>query len=151
MPENEKNPAKEFLAQVELCDIHITNKLDELQHLKDMVLKITSTWKPDVTSGGSGSQDKLGDAVSKIVDMEEEVNRAVDNYVDKKKEVNAVLDKIKDPDQVSVLYKRYFQYMTWEQIACDMHMTFRNVCYIHGKALQVVEGLLKGEENNEGI
>jgi cell fate (sporulation/competence/biofilm development) regulator YmcA (YheA/YmcA/DUF963 family) len=140
--------AKEFLMQVELCDIHISNKLDERQRLKDMVLKITSTWKDDVTSGGSGNQDKMGDAVSKIVDLEMEINRAVDAYVDKKKEVNAVLERIKDPDQVSVLYKKYFQYMTWEQIACDMHMTYRNVCYIHGKALQVVEGLLKGGADN---
>lgn len=142
--ENEKTSAKEFLSQVELCDIHIGNKLDELQHLKDMVLKITSAWKDDVTSGGSGNQDKMGDAVSKIIDMENEINSAVDNYVDKKKEVSAMLERIQDPDQVSVLYKRYFQYMTWEQIACDMHMTYRNVCYIHGKALQVVEELLKG-------
>ena len=143
--DTEKNPAKEFLMQVELCDIHIRNKLDELQHLKDMVLKITSTWKDDITSGGSGNQDKMGDAVSKIIDLEREVNRAVDNYVDKKKEVNAVLGKIKNPDQVAVLYKRYFQYMTWEQIACEMNYTYRNVCYIHGKALQVVEGLLDGD------
>lgn len=140
----EKNPAKEFLSQVELCDIHISNMLDELQQLKDMVLKITGTWKDDVISGGSGNQDKLGSAVSKIVDMEVEINSAVDNYVDKKKEVKAVLGKITDPDQVAVLYKRYFQYMTWEEIACEMHMTYRNVCYIHGKALQTVEGLLKG-------
>ena len=140
----EKNPAKEFLSQVELCDINISNMLDELQQLKDMVLKITGTWKDDVISGGSGNQDKLGSAVSKIVDMEVEINSAVDNYVDKKKEVKAVLGKITDPDQVAVLYKRYFQYMTWEEIACEMHMTYRNVCYIHGKALQTVEGLLNG-------
>ena len=140
----EKNPAKEFLSQVELCDIHISNMLDELQQLKDMVLKITGKWKDDVISGGSGNQDKLGSAVSKIVDMEAEINSAVDNYVDKKKEVKAVLGKITDPDQVAVLYKRYFQYMTWEEIACEMHMTYRNVCYIHGKALQTVEELLNG-------
>ena len=147
MPDKEKNLAKEFLLQVKLCDTHINNELEELHRLKDMVLKVTSTWKTDVTSNGSGNQDKLGEAIAKIVDMEEEINRAVDTYVDKKREVNAVLGKIQDPDQVAVLYKRYFQDKTWEQIACEMHMTFRNVCYIHGKALQVVEGILKGAAN----
>ena len=82
MPEKERNPAKEFLMQVELCDINISNKLDELSHLKSMVLKITSTWKQDIISGGSGNQDKLGDAVSKIIDMETEINSAVDKFVD---------------------------------------------------------------------
>ena len=140
--EAEKNSAKEFLQQVRLCDTHIANKLDELAHLKGMVLKVTSSMKPDMVSG-SHSQDKLGDAVAKIIDLEDEINRAVDAFVDKKKEVSAVIDRITDPDQLAVLYKRYFNYEAWEQIACEMHMTYRNVCYIHGRALQTVEAMLK--------
>lgn len=140
--EAEKNIAKEFLQQVRLCDTHIENKLDDLAHQKDMVLKITSSMKPDMVSG-SHNQDKLGDAVARIVDLEAEINRAVDAFVDKKKEVSDVIGRITDPDQVAVLYKRYFRFETWEQIACEMHMTYRNVCYIHGRALQSVEAILK--------
>lgn len=133
--------AKEYLEQVKLFDAHINNKLDELERLKSLVTKVTSTWKGDVVSGG-GNQDKLGDAVARIVDLQHEVNKAIDAYIDKQKEIGAVLDKIKDPDQLRVLYKRYFDGLTWEQIACDMHMTYRNVCYIHGRALQTVGKLL---------
>ena len=135
------NPAKEFLKQVRLCDTHISNKLEEMAHLKSVVLKVTSSWKQDVTFG-SGSQDKLGDAVAKIVDLENDINRSVDEYVNKKREVSAVIEQIKDPDQVAVLYKRYFQNEPWEQIALELHCSYRNVCYIHGKALQTVEGFL---------
>lgn len=133
--------AKEYLEQVKLFDTHINNKLDELERLKSLVTKVTSTWKGDVVSGG-GNQDKLGDAVARIVDLQHEVNQAIDDYIDKQKEIGAVLDRIKDPDQLRVLYKRYFDGLTWEQIACDMHMTYRNVCYIHGRALQTVGKLL---------
>lgn len=133
--------AKEYLEQVKLFDAHINNKLEELQRLKDMVTKVTSTWKGDVVSGG-GNQDKLGDAVARIVDLKNEVNQAIDDYIDKQKEIGAILDQIKDADQLRVLYKRYFDDLTWEQIACDMHMTYRNVCYIHGRALQAVGRLL---------
>ena len=142
--------AKEFLQQVKLCDMHINEKLEELEKLKALTMKITATWKQDAVSG-SGNQDKLGDAVAKIVDLEREINSAVDSYVDKKKEVSAIIEKIKDPDQVAVLYKRYFQGEHWEQIAFEMGFTYRNVCYIHGRALQTVEVLLKGAESHEAI
>lgn len=141
MADERNKAAKELLQQVKLCDTHINNNLEELSRLKDMVTHITATWKGDVVSGG-GNQDKLGDAIAKIIDLEAEIKQAVDEYVDKKKQVGAIIEKIQDPDQLQVLHKRYFEYMAWEEIACDMHMTYRNVCYIHGRALQAVSELL---------
>lgn len=141
MTEEKLNAAKAFLKQVELIDTHINNKLEELSRLKDMVYKITSTLKADVVSG-SGNQDKLGDGVARIIDLEAEINRTVDDFVDKKKMVSAIIDQIQDPDQLQVIHKRYIEHLTWEEIACQMHMTYRNVCYIHGRALQTVEALL---------
>lgn len=134
---------KKYLQQIRLYDSHINTKLEDLHQLKEMVTKITPTLKDDVVSGG-GNQDKLGDAVTKIVDLEEEVNRDIDRYVNAKQEISNTLEKISDPDQLQVLHKRYVQYKTWEQIACEMNMSYRNVCYIHGKGLQSVNQILKG-------
>lgn len=134
---------KRYLQQIRLYDSHINTKLDELQHLKEMVTRITPTLKDDVVSGG-GSQDKLADAVVKIVDLEAEIDQEIDRYVNAKQEISSVLDGIVDPDQLQVLHKRYVQYKTFEQIACDMNMTYRNVCYIHGKALLAVNEIIKG-------
>lgn len=141
MAEDRCRKVKEYLQQVKLCDVHIQNKLEEQSRLKDMVLHITSTLRGDVVSGG-GNKDKLGDAVARIVDLEAEINQAIDDYVDKKREVGNVIDKVKDPDQLQVLHKRYFEYLTWEQIACETHMSYRKVCYVHGRALQAVAELL---------
>lgn len=135
--------AKDFLQQVQLCDAHINNKLEELAHLKDLAVRITATLKQDVVSC-SGNHDKIGDAVAKIVDLENEINQAIDEFVDKKKEVSAVVEQITNPDLLTVLYKRYFfPYESFEQIACEMGYTYRNVCYLHGKALQAVADLIE--------
>lgn len=134
---------KRYLQQIRLYDSHINTKLEELQHLKEMVTRITPTLKDDVVSGGS-SQDKLADAVVKIVDLEAEIDREIDSYVNAKQEISSVLDRVVDPDQLQVLHKRYVQYKTFEQIACDMNMTYRNVCYIHGKALLAVREIMRG-------
>ena len=134
--------AKAYLRKIELLDAHINNKLNDLSALRTMVTKITATISPVVVSS-SGSQDKLGDAIAKIVDLQDEINRDVDKFVDAKREVAAVLEKLQDPDHVKVLNKRYIEYKPWEQIACEMCCTYRNICYIHGKALQEVGALLK--------
>ena len=136
------NEAKEYLLQVKRCDVYIDDLLEELAWLKAKATKITSTLSPE-PGGGSGNQDKLGDAVAKIIDIQQEINEAVDAFVDKKNEVRELLEQITNADQLDLLYKVYFQYQTLEQAACEMGYTYRNVCYIHGKALQEVERLLK--------
>lgn len=137
--------SKKYLQQIRLYDSHISTKLEERLRLKEMLTKITPTLKDDVVSGG-GSQDKLADAMAKIIDLEAEIDRDIDRYVDAKRDVSGTLDKLTDPDQLKVLHMRYVQHKTWEQIACDMNMTYRNVCYIHGKGLQAVNEIMKGEK-----
>jgi DNA-directed RNA polymerase specialized sigma subunit len=144
---NDVCDAKAYLRKLELADVHINNKLEDLQKLRTMVTKITSSITP-VSVSGSGSQDKLGDTIAKIVDLQSEINDKIDRYVDMKREVNTLIDQLEDPDQVQVIHKRYVEYKPLELIAIEMNCTYRNVCYIHGKALQTVEALLKGGEGN---
>lgn len=143
-----KNPAQEYLLQVKLYDRHIDNKLEDLAHLRALTRKITSAWGTEPT-GGTHNQDKLGDAIAKIIDMEKEINAAVDRFVEKKNEVLLLLEKVRDADQLDLLYKVYFRYETLEQVACEMNMSYRNACYIHGRALQTVEALLAIRGNND--
>jgi DNA-directed RNA polymerase specialized sigma subunit len=110
-----------------------------------MVTNITPTLKDDVVSG-SGSKDKLGDAVAKIVDLQDEINRAIDEFVEKKNEVCAIIDSLQNPDYVALLHKRYVEYLTWEQIACDMHVSYRHVTRMHGRALQAIERVMKEKD-----
>lgn len=137
--------AKTYLKRIKLYDTHIDNKIAEVDRLEAMATKITQTLRDDA-GGGSRSQDKIGDAVARIIDLKRELNRDIDCFVDMKREIKVIVDKVDDANQLSVIYKRYFLYETFEQIACEMNMTFRNVCYIHGKALEAVEILLKKEK-----
>lgn len=134
--------AKTYLMQVELYDTHINNKLEELARLKELLRHITSSIK-DVPVPGGGNQDKLGSAIAKIVDLENEINEAVYVYIDKRREISRVVEQLADADQVSVLHKLYFEFKTWPEIALEMHMSERNAQYIHGRALQEVRKVLE--------
>lgn len=145
---------KVYLKQVRLYDTQINNKLEELAHMEDLATRITSFVKSDVV-GGSHNQDKIGTAVAKIVDLQDEINQAIDAYVDLKQKISASLEGLKDAEELRVLHLRYFgkhdpenhrtNYLTWEEIAEEMHMTERNVRYVHGRALQSLRKVI-GEE-----
>ncbi len=141
MADEKISAVKAYLQKIRLYDTHINNKIAELSRLKDMVTNITPTLKDDVVSG-SGSKDKLGDTVAKIVDLQNEINRAIDAFVDKKNEVCAIIDSLQNPDHVALLHKRYVEYLTWEQIACDMHISYRHATRMHGRALQAIERVM---------
>jgi hypothetical protein len=144
--------AKEYLSRVETADTKINTKLDDLARVRELALKVTQTLRQDSVSGG-GSQDKIGDAVAKMMDLEAEIDRAVDEYIAFKKEVGAVIDQLEVANQIEVLYKHYFgkwdkatkrtYYLSLEEIAEEMHMSYRNVCYIHGDALMAVAEILR--------
>ena len=139
---------KKYLQQIRLYDSRINTKLEELHHLKGMVLRITPTLRDDAVSGGHGSQDKLSDAVAKIVDLEAEIDREVDSLVDARNSVVGTIDQVDDEKQHEVLSKRYVQNKTWEQIACDMGISYQWTCSLHGRALQAVEQIIKNSEKN---
>ena len=143
-----KIDAKAYLRQIERCDKGINNKLQELARVKELATKVTCTLKPDAAFGG-GNQDKLGSAIAKIIDLQNEINADIDEYVDLKKEASRIIGQVKDAAQMDVLHKRYILYEAWEPIAEEMGFTLRNVCYIHGRALQAVAEILRRESEDE--
>lgn len=139
--------AKAYLKRIRLYDSHINNKMEELERLKAMVTKITQTLREDA-GGCSQSQDKIGDAVSRIVDLQAELNAEIDRYVDSKAEICNALNKIQKQRYFDVLHKRYVLFKTWQQIADEMgYEDVRGVYMIHGRALQAFNKILSKEES----
>lgn len=135
---------KAYLRTIRLYDTRINMKIAELEALKASLLRITRTLKDDVVSSG-GSQDKLGDAVAKMVDLRDEINADIDSLVDAKRSVGYVIEKVMNPDQLQVLHKRYVLHESFEQIAIEMGYTYRHITRIHGEALQTVKIILQAK------
>ena len=137
--------AKEYLERIKWYDVLIDSKLEELTTLNSMVQRITPVM--NTTGGGaSGNQDKLGDTIAKIIDLQQEINRDVDNFVDMKREASALLKKIKNADFFKVLHMRYVQYKSFTHIAAEMNLTERGASKLNGRALQAFEKVLKASD-----
>lgn len=126
--------AKEYLQRVSICDAQIDNKIAEVERLRSMLVNITSSIKDDVVSG-SFPQDKIGETIAKIVDMESEINAEIDGFYAAKKDVQKVLNNMTDASQIKVLHKRYFQRLPWAEIAESMNLTEQRIFQIHNEAL----------------
>ena len=134
--------AKEYLEKIKWYDVLIDSKLEELTALNRIAKRITPVM--NTTGGGvSGNQDKLGDTIAKIIDLQTEINRDVDNFVDRKREASRLLKKLENPLHYQILHKRYVLYKTFEQIAADTNYSYRNVTHAHGRALQAFDKVLE--------
>lgn len=134
--------AKQFLRQVRYLDDLINTKLDQIQEIKSLAEKVTSTLSPDGTSPQSSVlQDKIGDLVSRIIDLQIEIKTAARKMIDLKTEAMRIIDRMPTPECKLLLQLRYLNGLTWERIAVDMNYSYRNVHYLHSRALQEFEAV----------
>lgn len=133
--------AKEYLRSIKKADAIINEKLKELDQLRGMRYKVTQTLKPVMVSGGS-SQGGFTEASDRLIDLEREINRDIDRFVDLKREAAALLAKLENPNHYGVLHRHYILFESFEQVAVDMGYTYRNICYMHGRALQAFQRVL---------
>lgn len=129
---------KSYLAQISRLEKQIQNKLSEIYQLKIMSCSIS------VSNDGervqtSGDKDRLGCTVSKIVDLEKEINDLVDKFSEKRNHIISQIDEMEDEDYYHVLSMRYVGKRTFEDIANSTNWSIRKVFSIHGKALQEFE------------
>lgn len=133
--------AKEYLKSIKTADAIINEKLKECDQLRGMRYKITQTLKSVMVSGG-GSHGGFTDASDRIIDLEREIDRDVDHFVDLKREAGALLAELKNEQHYKVLHRHYILFESFEKIAVDMGYSYRNVCYLHGRALQAFQKVL---------
>ena len=80
----------------------------------------------------------MADAVCKIVDLQNEINRDIDRLVDLKRELVAAIKAVENTEYQTLLEKRYLCFQTWEQIAVDMGYNVRHLYRVHEEALEKV-------------
>lgn len=131
---------KSYLEQIERLDRMIQNKLSEIEQLKHIATSITVAPK-EVNVQVSSDKDRMGNAVSKLIDLENETDRLVDEYIDKRKRIIEQIDSIKDTNMYHVLSEKYISRKGLSVIAVEMGYSFKQVCRIHGNALAEFERL----------
>lgn len=95
-----------YLSQISRIDHAIANKLEEIKRLSDMATSISISPK-EVDVQSSGNPDKMGSAVSKIVDLQNEIQTLVDELVNKRRIIISQIDSMDNTDVYIVLSSHY--------------------------------------------
>ncbi len=130
---------KEYLQQLQKLDIIINQKLQELYELKKLQdIKAIDYTKEKVQSSRQNGAN-FETILIKIIDMENEINDEIDRFIDMKHCIINQIQTLDNTKYMQVLYKRYVEYKSFEQIAVEMGYTYDYIRKIHIKALRNFE------------
>lgn len=129
---------KEYLQQIGRYDRLINNKLVELAQYRSMACSVSAV-KNDERVQSSPSYDTLDKIVSKIEQMENEIDMLVDRYIDNKRIIISQIDSMSDEMTYQILFSRYVEQKTFEKMAIEMNYCYKQIIRRHGKALQEFE------------
>ncbi len=126
---------KTYLSQARYLDTRIKSKLQQVDSLNELATTCTSVLT-GMPRNPSGSVSRMADAVCKIVDLQNDINRDIDKLVDLKKEIMGVIKAVINPEHQTLLEKRYLCFLSWEKIAVDMGYDLRYTHKLHIRALE---------------
>ena len=129
--------AKEFLNKIRHIDMMINCKLEQTSNLRSRLTSINVSMSERVQS--SLDPDKFTNTISKIVELEKEINDDIDKLVDLKSIARKAIESLDDDVEKMVLYKRYFENKTFEQISVELNYSWRRIHQFHGDALKKLE------------
>ena len=133
--------AKEYMQQAFFLDKRINSLVRQVNNLWDQATNVSQVIS-DMPRNPSGSTSKLEDRMVDIVDLTDEIKRQVENLKALRKDMMGVVLQIPDPEYQLILQERYFEMLTWEDIACDINRSVRSAQLLHGKALEAVQEIL---------
>lgn len=129
---------KDYLSQVSRLNKMINNKLSEISQLRELSVSISAI-RNDEKVQTSPNFDKIGTAIAKIDELENNLDKMIDEYLVKRERIIAQIDTMEEESVYQILFSRYIEKKTFEKIATEMEYSWRQIVRLHGKALQQFE------------
>lgn len=138
------NKAKEYLSQIRTLDSQIRRRQQEVQELRESAMSMGgASLDANHIRTDSPDPDPLASKVSRYVDLLNETNDMINDLVELKHRIIGQIQMLDDAKYMDVLWKRYVDLKTFDQIADEMNYSVRHITSIHGRALQMFEEIHK--------
>ena len=108
-----------------------------MQRTRESLESVTQNYNGDITTG-----TKNPHKYDRLVELESLVDAKIDEQISLKAEILNTIMQLEDRRQRLVLMEYYIEMKTFEQVAVDIHYSWRQIMNIHGHALKEVERCL---------
>lgn len=134
--------AKEYLKQYEKANDRVKILQQEYDWQQEMIDALRSSSDFDgMPRTRSGGRNALEDKIDRLTEKAAEVKAATIDALALRQKVFDTVIQVPD-DEGKLLYKKYIELKSFEQIAVDMHYSYRHILRIHRRALYLVDDLI---------
>lgn len=131
------------------------DELDSLSEEHDRIVSnlMSMTASYDTSGGGSGTKDKVGDGVAKLIDLCKEIDDEIKCYIAIRDDVRSVVRDVMHESIVLGQCLHYRYIMRWDPavVALQMNYTDRQERNIHRKALECAQRVIDRRELAESF
>lgn len=124
----------EWLKSYRALDGKIESMTEQLQVWNARATKITATISQEPKATGSG--DQLQRCIDQICEIQTEIAQEMDKLRKRKQEIETAIHGLNEKSYQDILWYRYIQGMTFEEIAIKMNYSWRQVCRKHKNAVE---------------
>lgn len=127
-----------YLKRFSTLDKEIDRKIAEIAYWRSKLEKVTAVYTSEPKGGGS-IYSRTEEFVTKIVDLEREVNAGIDRLVDIRQDIIRAIESVKDDRARLLLQYRYIDGKSFEWIAAEMNYSWRHIHRLHSQALTNIQ------------
>ena len=128
--------AKEYLSQAFTLHGLIKAKKSRIEQLRDMRESVAGGLQTGTRVQTSRVSDPIGEMTAKILEVEENCQRDITKLISVQREIEEVIESVINPSSRLILYERYINLKTWEDIAEDNHYSLKWVHVLHKRGLE---------------
>lgn len=133
---------KNYLQQYGHAVLRAEAAMEHLEKLQSMATRITPNYGGEGGGSHQSGDEKLVDAVSKIIEAKNRVSDELEMLEATEHEVIETINSVQDNILKVLLYERYINCKTFERIAVFMNYSWRQTVRLHGAALNEVKKIL---------
>lgn len=134
----------EYLKSYERANRKAKRLFEAYKLENDLVDAVRSTADMDGLPKGTGISKETEEKALRLADKAAEFKNAQEDAAHECEQVLNTISKVKDPDELEVLFERYINYdQTWEEICVKLHMSWGTVHNIHRRAKASVAEILE--------
>lgn len=128
-----ENP-KEYLRQLRRLELCIEQRQEELNRLRELIGCNAIDYGERVQT--SPSADSIPNEVIIRAELEADISRKIERFLQLKHKIINEIQSLDNAVYVSILYKRYVEYKSLEEIAVEMNYSYIHIKRLHGYALK---------------